>query len=86
MLVSGILEEESFKEFLFFKYWLIYHCHLLCRVTVPVFKMLDQLLSNGCLDPLAEGGSTFFLELVKLCKQEIFKCGDPQKLMVASDV
>ncbi|XP_014679092.1 PREDICTED: tubulin-specific chaperone D-like, partial [Priapulus caudatus] len=57
------------------------------RVTLPMLKMLDQMLINGCLSTLAgHDDASFLLPLSALCTREINKCGDPQKLMSCADV
>uniref|UniRef100_A0A6I8PQA5 Tubulin-specific chaperone D n=1 Tax=Ornithorhynchus anatinus TaxID=9258 RepID=A0A6I8PQA5_ORNAN len=51
------------------------------RVSVPLLKMLDQMLANGCFDILtAEENHPFPLKLLSLCKEEIKKSKDIQKL------
>jgi len=57
------------------------------RVTVPLFKFLDQLLTSSCLESLLEEKSNqFSYNLFCLCKTEITKCGDPNKIMSSGDV
>lgn len=57
------------------------------RVTMPLFKFLDQLLTSGCLDPVMDApASSFPSQLFALCKAEISRSGDPNKLMSAGDV
>ncbi|CAH1795099.1 unnamed protein product, partial [Owenia fusiformis] len=57
------------------------------RVSIPMFKMVDQLLSNGMLDIFIETDShPLIFELLTLSKAEISKSGDPQKLMASVDV
>ncbi|XP_060577597.1 tubulin-specific chaperone D-like [Ruditapes philippinarum] len=57
------------------------------RVSLPMVKMLDQLLSTGCFDPFIEQEShSFPLEVYQLVKTEILKCGEPQKLLASADV
>ena len=57
------------------------------RVTVLLFKFLDQILSSGHFDDLVEDeGSTFVMDLVTVIKAEISKCGDPNKLMLSVEV
>jgi len=57
------------------------------RVTMPLFKFLDQLLTSGCLDPVVDApASSFPSQLFALCKAEISRSGDPNKLMSAGDV
>ncbi|XP_074081296.1 tubulin-specific chaperone D [Macrotis lagotis] len=51
------------------------------RVSVPLLKMLDQMLANGCFDIFtAEENHPFSLKLLSLCKEEIKKSKDIQKL------
>ncbi len=57
------------------------------RVTIPLMKSVDQLLTSGFLDPVVEdAGSTFCMDLLTCVKAEISKCGDPNKLIVSCDV
>jgi len=57
------------------------------RVTVPLFKFLDQLLTSSCLESLLEDKTNqFSFQLFSLCKTEILKSGDPNKIMSSSDV
>ena len=57
------------------------------RVTIPLFKFLDQLLTSSSLEPLLEEKSSqFSLQLFSLCKSEITKSGDPNKIMTSGDV
>lgn len=52
------------------------------RVSVPLLKMVDQLLANGCFDLFAsEESHPFCTELLSLCKEEIKKSKDVQKLL-----
>ncbi|XP_068932719.1 tubulin-specific chaperone D isoform X4 [Petaurus breviceps papuanus] len=51
------------------------------RVSVPLLKMLDQMLANGCFDIFTtEENHPFSLKLLSLCKEEIRKSKDIQKL------
>ncbi|GAA6074491.1 tubulin-specific chaperone D, partial [Tachysurus ichikawai] len=51
------------------------------RVSVPVLKMLDQMLANGCFEIFVHQDShPFCVELVSLCKEEIKKSKDTKKL------
>uniref|UniRef100_A0A4X2LIH1 Tubulin-specific chaperone D n=1 Tax=Vombatus ursinus TaxID=29139 RepID=A0A4X2LIH1_VOMUR len=51
------------------------------RVSVPFLKMLDQMLANGCFDIFTtEENHPFSLKLLSLCKEEIKKSKDIQKL------
>uniref|UniRef100_A0A8C2HFN0 Tubulin-specific chaperone D n=1 Tax=Cyprinus carpio TaxID=7962 RepID=A0A8C2HFN0_CYPCA len=45
------------------------------KVSVPLLKMVDQILANGCFD------HPFCVELLALCKEEIKKSKDVQKLL-----
>ncbi len=57
------------------------------RVTLPLLKSLDQLLTSGFLDPVMEDAdSPFPSELLARVKAEVSRCGDPSKLMAACDV
>jgi len=57
------------------------------RVTIPLFKFLDQLLTSSSLEPLLEDKSSqFSFQLFSLCKAEITKSGDPNKIMTSGDV
>ena len=56
------------------------------RMVVPLFKSLDLLLSNGCLEELLAEENAFTENLVVLCKKEMAKCGDVNKLSSAVDV
>ncbi|XP_019357997.1 PREDICTED: tubulin-specific chaperone D [Gavialis gangeticus] len=51
------------------------------RVSVPLLKMLDQMLANGCFDIFTtEEDHPFSMKLLMLCKEEIKKSKDIQKL------
>nr|XP_060503670.1 tubulin-specific chaperone D [Panthera onca] len=51
------------------------------RVSVPLLKTLDQMLANGCFDLFtAEQNHPFGGKLLALCKEEIKKSKDVQKL------
>ncbi|XP_027032322.1 tubulin-specific chaperone D [Tachysurus fulvidraco] len=51
------------------------------RVSVPVLKMLDQMLANGCFEIFVHQDShPFCVELVSLCKEETKKSKDTKKL------
>ncbi|XP_077183678.1 tubulin-specific chaperone D isoform X2 [Paroedura picta] len=51
------------------------------RVSVPLLKMLDQLLDSGCFDIfVAEENHPFPMKLLVLCKEEIKRSKDIQKL------
>jgi len=61
--------------------------HKVDRVTVPLFKFLDQLLTSSCLETLLEDpGHQFSFQLFSLCKAEVTKSGDPNKIMFSCDV
>ncbi|XP_052408578.1 tubulin-specific chaperone D [Carassius gibelio] len=52
------------------------------RVSVPLLKMVDQILANGCFELFAsEESHPFCVELLALCKEEIKKSKDVQKLL-----
>ncbi|KAM6175778.1 tubulin-specific chaperone D isoform 2-T2 [Erethizon dorsatum] len=51
------------------------------RVSVSLLKMLDQMLANGCFDIFTrEENHPFCVKLLALCKEEIKKSKDIQKL------
>ncbi|XP_053566294.1 tubulin-specific chaperone D [Bombina bombina] len=51
------------------------------RVSIPLLKMLDQMLANGCFDIFAqEENHPFALQLLSRCVEEIRKSKDVQKL------
>ena len=57
------------------------------RVTVPLFKFLEQLLTSGCLEKTVDDADNqFSFQLFNLCKAEVSKCGDPNKIMTSADV
>jgi len=58
------------------------------RVSLPYLKMMDQLLSAGCFDPVASSPicQPFALELVSLVKKEVHLTKSIAKLMAAADV
>lgn len=57
------------------------------RVSIPLLKMLDQLLSKGSFDVLAtDASNTFPIDIFELTKKEILRSGDPHKLMASADV
>eukprot|EP00092_Neocalanus_flemingeri_P020394 GFUD01022092.1.p1 GENE.GFUD01022092.1~~GFUD01022092.1.p1 ORF type:complete len:1159 (+),score=370.35 GFUD01022092.1:112-3588(+) len=57
------------------------------RVTIPMFKFIDQLLTSSSLENLLENNTNqFSFQLFSLCKAEISKSGDPNKIMSSSDV
>ncbi|KAK2172898.1 hypothetical protein NP493_921g01087 [Ridgeia piscesae] len=56
------------------------------RVTLPMLKMLDQLLANGCFDVFVNDDHSFPQELLALSREEIRKCGEPQKLLASINV
>uniref|UniRef100_A0AAR2J863 Tubulin-specific chaperone D n=1 Tax=Pygocentrus nattereri TaxID=42514 RepID=A0AAR2J863_PYGNA len=50
------------------------------RVSVPFLKMLDQILANSCFDVSQQENHQDLLFLLSLCKEEIKKSKDIQKL------
>jgi hypothetical protein len=57
------------------------------RVTVPLFKFLEQLLTSGSLEKIVDDAENLFsFQLFNLCKNEISKCGDPNTIMTSGDV
>ncbi|XP_041076570.1 tubulin-specific chaperone D-like [Polyodon spathula] len=51
------------------------------RVTIPLLKMINQMLPNGCFDNFAkEENHQFGMDLLALCKEEIRKSKGTQKL------
>ncbi|PFX29522.1 tubulin-specific chaperone D-like isoform X1 [Stylophora pistillata] len=57
------------------------------RIIVPLFKMLDMLLANGCFELFAQDESHPFPAAVfNLTKKEIFKIGDARKLLTSVSV
>ncbi|KAG9337874.1 hypothetical protein JZ751_027526 [Albula glossodonta] len=51
------------------------------RVSIPLLKMVDQMLARGCFDIfITDDNNPFCVELVALCKEEIKKSKDIQKL------
>jgi len=57
------------------------------RVTLPLFKFLDHLITSNCLEPVLDADNNkFSFELFGLCKTEISRCADPNKLMSSCDV
>jgi hypothetical protein len=57
------------------------------RVSVPLLKFFDLVITSGFLEPIFEKPeSTFPMDLLGLCKNEINKCGDPNKLMASADI
>ncbi|CAL1528267.1 unnamed protein product [Lymnaea stagnalis] len=57
------------------------------RVSLPLMKTLDHILSWGLLDGLASDSSDSVPDLIiELVKQEVFRSGNPQKLMAGADV
>lgn len=52
------------------------------RVSVPLLKTLDQMLANRCFDSLAaEPDHPFCVRLLELCKEEVKRSRDVQKLL-----
>uniref|UniRef100_UPI00398F11B9 tubulin-specific chaperone D n=1 Tax=Pristiophorus japonicus TaxID=55135 RepID=UPI00398F11B9 len=57
------------------------------RVSIPLLKMLDQMLANGCFDIFTVDESHYYAkELLSLCKEEIRKSKDVQKLRASISV
>ncbi|XP_069785635.1 tubulin-specific chaperone D isoform X2 [Narcine bancroftii] len=57
------------------------------RVSIPLLKMLDQMLVNGCFDIfIADENHYYAEELLSLCKEEIKKSKDVQKLRASISV
>lgn len=57
------------------------------RVSIPLLKMLDQMLANGCFEIFAqEENHPFASELLALCKEEIKRSKDIQKLRSSTTV
>lgn len=57
------------------------------RVSIPLLKMLDQMLANGCFDIFTADESHYYAkELLSLCKVEINKSKDVQKLRASISV
>jgi len=57
------------------------------RITIPLLKFLDTLLTSNCLESILESPeSPVPLSLFKLCKAEVAKCGEPSKLLPSADV
>ncbi|KAL5021963.1 hypothetical protein ScPMuIL_001118 [Solemya velum] len=57
------------------------------RISIPLLKMVDQVLTRGCFEIFAADASCkFAIELLDRVKKEIYRSGDPQKLMAAADV
>jgi len=57
------------------------------RVSVPLLKFLDLVITSGFLEPMFERvDSKFPSALLALVKNEIVKCGDPNKLMASADI
>ncbi|XP_033630444.1 tubulin-specific chaperone D-like [Asterias rubens] len=57
------------------------------RVTIPMMKMLDMLLSSGSLEIfLEQEDHPFPKQLLDTVKKEISKSGNPQKLLTSIDV
>ncbi|XP_038066750.1 tubulin-specific chaperone D-like [Patiria miniata] len=57
------------------------------RVTLPMMKMINMLLSAGSLETFAENEEhPFPTQLLERTKKEIARCGEPQKLLASVDV
>ncbi|OWF45618.1 tubulin-specific chaperone D-like [Mizuhopecten yessoensis] len=66
----------------------IFESHIkIDRVSLPMLKMLNQLLSKGCFNVFAENENQEFAQkILELSKKEISRSGDPQKLIASADV
>ncbi|XP_071963233.1 tubulin-specific chaperone D-like [Antedon mediterranea] len=60
--------------------------HKVDRVTVSMLKMINILVTYGCFNNMEEKENTFPLELLGLCKKEISKTRDIQKILCSIDV
>ncbi|GFO18516.1 tubulin-specific chaperone d-like [Plakobranchus ocellatus] len=57
------------------------------RVTFPLMRSLDHMLSWGVLDAIASPGSDCLpIQIMETVKTEVHKSGKPQKLQAAADV
>ncbi|KAG8446027.1 hypothetical protein GDO86_013777 [Hymenochirus boettgeri] len=57
------------------------------RVSVPLLKSLNQMLSNGCFDIYTqEKNHPFALDILELCKEETRRSKNVQKLRSGTDV
>ncbi|KAI5607304.1 tubulin-specific chaperone D [Silurus asotus] len=57
------------------------------RVSVPVMRMMDQMLANGCFEIFIHQEShPFCVELLSLCKEEIKRSKDTKKLRSCASV
>ncbi|XP_067672679.1 tubulin-specific chaperone D-like [Haliotis asinina] len=57
------------------------------RVSVPLLKMIDQMLSKGCFSSFTKTeGHPFPIDMTELVKKELTRSGDPNKLMAGADV
>ncbi|XP_046352911.2 tubulin-specific chaperone D-like [Haliotis rufescens] len=57
------------------------------RVSVPLLKMIDQMLSKGCFSSFTKTeGHPFPSDMTELVKKELARSGDPNKLMAGADV
>lgn len=57
------------------------------RVSFPMLKMLDQLLSKGCFDVFSGVNQHKFpLSVIELVRTEVLRCGDPHKLIASVEV
>ena len=56
-------------------------------MSVPLLKFLDLVITSGLLEPMFDRvESKFPSALLTLVKNEIVKCGDPNKLMASADI
>ncbi|XP_033109918.1 tubulin-specific chaperone D-like isoform X2 [Anneissia japonica] len=56
------------------------------RVSVPMLKMIDILLTHGCFNGMEGKQNSFSLALLEVCKKEILKTKDIQKMLCSVDV
>lgn len=57
------------------------------RVTVPLMKFVTQLLQSGTFLPLlTDGSDSFGLALIELTKNELFKSGRVEKLVLGVEL
>lgn len=74
-------DEQPLKEFCDLLLQLFQDNRRNDRVSIPLLKMLDQMLANGCFEMFTEEENhPFALELLSLCKEEIKKSKDIPKL------
>ncbi|BFZ03564.1 hypothetical protein BsWGS_06603 [Bradybaena similaris] len=57
------------------------------RVSLPIMKTLDHILSWGLIDSLASDSNDSVPDrIVDMIRAEVHKCGKPQKIMAGADV